>query len=162
MVKLKNIMYEALSLNKPEEYRKELIELIGEPSYDTDMEAGWFNPNIPEMYNEYKMLIRDVDKVYVIDEEIKHEFPMPHLDFVYTTYSVPKWQQDKGLHIIDPDLIAEFAGVTGSIIIDPLKGTVTARCGDLVANDKTIQFVLDVVDGKAEATKDECKKRMMA
>ena len=42
-------MYEALSLNNPEEYRKELIELIGEPSYDTDTEVGWFNPKIPDM-----------------------------------------------------------------------------------------------------------------
>ena len=155
-------MYEALSLNNPEEYRKELIELIGEPSYDTDTEVGWFNPKIPDMYNEYKMLVTDIEKVYIIDEEIKHIFPQPHLDFVYSTYRVPQWQQDRGLHVIEPKLLADFAGVTGSIIIDPLKGTITARCGDLVANDKTIQFVIDVVEGKAEATKDEYKKRMLA
>ena len=51
--------------------------------------------------------------------------------------------------------------MTGSIIIDGLKGTVTARCGDLVANDKTINFVLDVVKGNTEATKEEYAKRIL-
>ena len=59
-------------------------------------------------------------------------------------------------------MFEDFAKVTGSIIIDGLKGTVTARCGDLVANDVTINFVLDVVAGKTEPSRDEYKKRILA
>ena len=52
--------------------------------------------------------------------------------------------------------------MTGSIIVDGLKGEVTARCGDLVANDITLQFVLDSINGKIEPTKDEYAKRILA
>jgi hypothetical protein len=142
-------------------YLSELLELIGEPTYKSEKEYGWFNVKLPKIYGKYEMLTTDVDKVYIMDESIPHSFPADHRDFCYTTYSVPEWQQDKGKHIIDTDLFEKFAGVTGSIIIDGLKGTVTARCGDLVANDKTINFVLDVVRGKTEATKDEYAKRIL-
>ena len=98
---------------------------------------------------------------HIVDESVKHSFPAAHRDYVYTTYSVPEWQQDEGKHNIDTELFKQFAGVTGSIIIDGLKGTVTARCGDLVANDITINFVLDVVRGKVEPKKDEYAKRIL-
>tara|TARA_Y100001937_G_C6984460_1_gene269271 strand:- start:126 stop:692 length:567 start_codon:yes stop_codon:yes gene_type:complete len=139
-------------------YLTELTDLIGKPTYESDKEHGWYDIELPEMYGEYKMEVRKVDKVYIVDESVPHSFPADHRDFVYTTYSVPEWQQDEGKHIIDTELFKQFAGVTGSIIIDGLKGTVTARCGDLVANDKTINFVLDVVRGKVEPTKDEYAK----
>jgi len=142
-------------------YLTELTELLGEATYKSDKEHGWYDVTLPEMYGKYKMLITKVDKVYIVDESIKHSFPADHRDFCYTTYSVPEWQQDKGKHIIDTELFKQFAGVTGSIIIDGLKGTVTARCGDLVANDKTINFVLDVVKGNTEATKEEYAKRIL-
>ena len=59
-------------------------------------------------------------------------------------------------------MVGKFAGVTGSIIIDGLKGEATARCGDLVANDVTLNFVLDAIDGKTEPTKEEYAKRILA
>ena len=46
-------------------------------------------------------------------------------------------------------------------IIDGLKGEATARCGDTVANDVTLQFVLDSIDGKIEPTKEEYKNRIL-
>ena len=112
---------ETLSHNAAEEYRKELIELLGKPSYDTDQESGWFKPKIPAQYGSYTMLNRDLEKVYIVNEEIPHNFPADHIDFAYSTAKIKQWQQNKGAHIIDPKMIADFAGVTGSIIIDPLK-----------------------------------------
>ena len=144
-----------------DKYLKELTELIGEPTYTSDKEHGWYDVTLPDTYGKYKMLTTKVDKVYIVDESIKHSFPADHRDYVYTMYSVPEWQQDEGKHNIDTELFKQFAGVTGSIIIDGLKGTVTARCGDLVANDITINFVLDVVRGKVEPKKDEYAKRIL-
>ena len=181
MIKLKNILNEhywnerkfgeplpTLRINEgvfknedADKYLTELTKLLGEPTYTSDKEHGWYDVTLPDTYGEYKMLTTKVDKVYIVDESVKHSFPADHRDYVYTMYSVPEWQQDKGKHIIDTELFKQFAGVTGSIIIDGLKGTVTARCGDLVANDITINFVLDVVRGKVKPKKDEYAKRIL-
>ena len=162
IIKLKDLLNEGIFKNEDaDKYLKELTNLLGEPTYKSDKEHGWYNVTLPETYGKYKMLTTKVDKVYIVDESVKHSFPADHRDYVYTIYSVPEWQQDKGKHIIDTELFKQFAGVTGSIIIDGLKGTVTARCGDLVANDITINFVLDVVRGKAKPEKEEYAKRIL-
>jgi hypothetical protein len=75
---------------------------------------------------------------------------------------VPEWKPKDGKHTIPTQLFEDFAKVTGSIIIDGLKGTVTARCGDLVANDVTIKFVLDVVAGDIKPDKEIYAKRILA
>ena len=167
MIKLKDLLTKKKSLKEEftnkdsNEYRVELVDLIGKPSYETSEEAGWIAPTLPKEYGTYTMNITKVDKVFIIDESIPHSFPADHRDYVYTQYAVPAWQKSKGAHNVEPAMIADFAKVTGSIIIDPLKGTITARCGDLVANDKTIQFVLDVVDGKVQPTKEEYSNRIL-
>ena len=146
---------------KAEKYLEELLELLGEPTYKSSKEYGWYNPTLPKQYGNYKMLTTKVDKVFIIDEAIPHSFPADHIDFCYTTYAVPEWKPKDGKHTIDVELFKQFAGVTGSIIIDGLKGTITARCGDLVANDITINFVLDVVAGKIKPDKEEYAKRIL-
>ena len=80
-------------------------------------------------------------EVKVMDEYIKHDFPAPHHDFVYTTISIKEASRKKitALHA------GELSKVTGSIIVDLLKQEVTARCGGLTKNDVTLSFVLDVV-----------------
>ena len=169
MVKLKDLLFEKRQLlkagvfknKKADAYLKELTDLIGKPTYSSDMEHGWYNPTLPKQYGKYTMLTTKVDKVFIIDEAIPHSFPADHIDFVYTTYAVPEWRPKDGKHTIDTDLFKQFAGVTGSIIIDGLKGTITARCGDLVANDITINFVLDVVAGKIKPDKEEYAKRIL-
>ena len=158
MIKLKDLLSEGIFKNEDaDKYLKELTEMLGEPTYKSDKEHGWYNVTLPEPY-----VIKNVDKIYIVDESVKHSFPAEHRDYVYTTYSVPEWQQEKGKHNIDTELFKQFAGVTGSIIIDGLKGTVTARCGDLVANDITINFVVDVVRGKVKPKKEEYAKRILA
>tara|TARA_B100002019_G_scaffold17330_2_gene13600 strand:- start:2082 stop:2609 length:528 start_codon:yes stop_codon:yes gene_type:complete len=173
VVKLKDLLVEKRQLlpkvkkagvfknDDADAYLKELTDLIGKPTYSSDKEHGWYNPTLPKKYGKYTMLTTKVDKVYIIDEAIPHSFPADHIDYVYTTYTVPEWKPKDGKHTIDTDLFKQFAGVTGSIIIDGLKGTVTARCGDLVANDITINFVLDVVAGKIKPDKEEYAKRIL-
>ena len=75
---------------------------------------------------------------------------------------IPQIQAKDGKSTIDPDLVGKFAGVTGSIIVDGLKGEVTARCGDTVANDVTLNFVLDCINGKTEPSKEEYGNRILS
>jgi len=98
--------------------------------------------------------IAGVDKVEVMDEAIEHASPIPHFDFVYSTIYLDK--KLKASHVGD------FAVVTGSILCDKLKNQVTARCGKLVKNAVTLQFVKDVVAGKVDAKKAEYSKRIKA
>ena len=56
----------------------------------------------------------------------------------------------------------ELAKCSGSILIDHLKNEVGARCGSLTANAVTLNFVLDVVAGRTEPTKDEYEGRIIA
>ena len=59
---------------------------------------------------------------------------------------------------VPSDMLDTLGHVTGSIIYDGLKETVTARCGSLEANALTLQFVKDVVSGKVENDNDIAKR----
>tara|TARA_R110000851_G_scaffold236068_2_gene388676 strand:+ start:923 stop:1405 length:483 start_codon:yes stop_codon:yes gene_type:complete len=157
MIKLKDLLNEGVFKNKDaDKYLDELMDMLGEPTYKSDKEYGWYGVTLKDPYK-----VKNLDKVYIVDESVPHSFPAKHRDYVYSTYSVPEWKPKDGKHTIDVELFKQFAGVTGSIIIDGLKGTVTARCGDLVANDITINFVLDVVKGKVKPKKEEYAKRIL-
>ena len=157
MIKLIDLLNESVFKNKDaDKYLDELMDMLGKPTYESDKEYGWYDVTLKDPY-----MVKNLDKVYIIDESVPHSFPAQHRDYVYSTYSVPEWKPKDGKHTIDTDLFKQFAGVTGSIIIDGLKGTVTARCGDLVANDITINFVLDVVKGKVKPEKEEYAKRIL-
>ena len=90
------------------------------------------------------------------DESVVHDFPGAHRDFVYSDLDID----------VPEHLYNVFAHVTGSIIIDGLKKLVTARCGGLVANAITLQFVKDVIAGKVSQApadaKEEYAKRIKA
>ena len=62
---------------------------------------------------------------------------------------------------VPEELSDELAECSGSILIDHLKNTVGARCGSLTANATTLNFVLDVVAGRVEPTKEEYEKRIL-
>ena len=79
------------------------------------------------------------DKTWVLDERIKHDHPMDHIDFVYSTLKIPG---------IKPEHVCIIAQATGSIFIDMLKEEATARCHYLVKNAVSLGFVQDVVAGK--------------
>tara|TARA_B100001113_G_scaffold128500_1_gene104906 strand:- start:105 stop:626 length:522 start_codon:yes stop_codon:yes gene_type:complete len=165
VIKLQNLLIEkkinesaGVFKNKDaDSYLKELMDMLGKETYKSDKEYGWYDVTLKDPY-----YVKKLDKVYIIDESIPHSFPADHRDYCYSQYTVPEWKPKDGQHTIDTQLFEDFAKVTGSIIIDGLKGTITARCGDLVANDVTINFVLDVVAGKTEPSRDEYKKRILA
>ena len=171
MIKLKDLLFEQeekkihpLVSNweneKAQKYASLLIDKYGEPDVKGGKMLLWKDVTlIDEEKYEYK--VKKIDKLYVLDEHIEHSFPADHIDYVYSTLKIPQIQAKDGKSTIDPDLVGKFAGVTGSIIVDGLKGEVTARCGDLVANDVTLNFVLDCINGNAIPSKEEYAKRIL-
>jgi hypothetical protein len=146
---------------KAQEYASVLIEKYGEPNVKGGEMLLWEDVTlIDEEKYEYK--VKKVDKLYIIDESIPHSFPADHIDYCYSTIKIPQIQAKDGKSTINPKLVGDFAGVTGSIIIDGLKGEATARCGDTVANDVTLNFVIDCIDGNTIPSKEEYAKRILA
>ena len=150
---------------KAKEYASVLIEKYGDDGekynfFKSDEMLLWEKVKLIDE-EKYKYKVKKVDKLYIIDESIKHSFPAEHIDYCYSTLKIPQIQAKDGKSTINPKLVGEFAGVTGSIIIDGLKGEATARCGDTVANDVTLNFVLDCINGKAIPTKEEYAKRIL-
>jgi len=122
----------------PAEYTQKLAETFGEPKVLSENGyAEWIN-------------VAGFKRICVRDEYVVHNFPMTHYDFVYSTREIE----------VPNELYSEFAGVTGSIIIDGLKKEVTARCGDIVANAITLGFVEDVVKGRETPDKEEYGRRI--
>lgn len=120
------------------DYANKVEAQFGPPTYSGNDIVGWKN-------------IAGFDEVTVRDEFIPHDFPKPHHYYVYASKS--------GIDV-PPILVGALSGVTGSIIYDGLKKTVTARCANLIANAVTIGFVEDVVKG-TPASKDEYSDRIL-
>jgi hypothetical protein len=131
------------------DYMIKMEEVYGRPSYVIHGTIACFDFPIGKIiYTKIK------------DEQIFHAFPMPHTDFLYSTMEIEKWQTDTGKHKVPPELIKKFASVTGSIIIDPLKGQVTARCGKLIKNAVTLGFVEDGIKKPSIITPAQYAKRI--
>ena len=145
---------------KAKEYASVLIEKYGTPDVKGGEMLLWEKVKLIDE-EKYQYKVKKVDKLYIIDESIKHSFPAEHIDYCYSTLKIPQIQAKGGKSTISPKLVGEFAGVTGSIIIDGLKGEATARCGDTVANDVTLNFVLDCITGNAIPSKEEYAKRIL-
>ena len=80
-----------------------------------------------------------------------HGSPAPHYDFVYCYIDLE----------VPEELSDELAECSGSILIDHLKNDSWCSCGSLTANATTLNFVLDVVAGRVEPTKEEYEKRIL-
>jgi hypothetical protein len=145
---------------KAQEYASVLIEKYGEPNVKGGEMLLWEDLKLVDE-EKYKYKVKKVDKVYIIDESIKHSFPADHIDYCYSVLKIQQIQAKDGQSTINPKLVGEFANVTGSIIIDGLKGEATARCGDTVANDVTLNFVIDCINGNAIPSKEEYAKRIL-
>tara|TARA_B100000902_G_C26967959_1_gene743835 strand:- start:86 stop:613 length:528 start_codon:yes stop_codon:yes gene_type:complete len=145
---------------KAQKYASLMIEKYGEPETKGEEMVLWKDVTLIDE-ERYKYKIKKIHRLYVIDESIPHSFPADHIDYCYSTIKIPQIQAKDGASTIDPDLVGKFAGVTGSIIIDGLKGEATARCGDTVANDVTLNFVVESIEGKVEPTKEEYKNRIL-
>lgn len=126
------------------DYVKVLEKVYGEPDVYSDSEGGiaiWYNP------------VRRITEVIVRDENILHTFPMEHTDFVYASMEIK----------VSPKMASWLAYTSGSIIVDGLKGIVTARCGKMTKNGVTLGFVEDLINGRLDpelGLKDEYAKRI--
>ncbi len=175
MIKLKSLLFEEKTPDhlpvpdyisnwkndKAKAYAAVLIHKYGEPKVKGERMLLWEDVTLIDE-EKYKYKVKKIDKLYIIDEAIAHSFPADHIDYCYSTLKIPQIQAKDGASTIEPELVGKFAGVTGSIIIDGLKGEATARCGDTVANDVTLNFVLDSIDGKIEPSKETYAKSILA
>ena len=120
-------------------YAEKLIEEYGQPDEVTQTMLKW---NTLGSFGKGEM------ETFILDESIPHAFPGPHRDYVYTVMKIK----------VPSDKLDTLGHVTGSIIYDGLKETITARCGSLYANAATMGFVRDLVEGKIPTTDAVAKK----
>mgnify|MGYP001172081057 CR=1 FL=1 len=120
-------------------YAEKLIKEYGQPDEVTETMLKW---------NKLGSFGKGEMETYIVDESIPHDFPKPHRDYVYTVMNIK----------VPSDMLDTLGHVTGSIIYDGLKETITARCGSLYANAATMGFVRDMVDGKVPVEDGPAKK----
>ena len=119
-------------------YSQYLESHLGAPDEFTNEQAVWHNKD-------------GFKRIVCRDEYILHTSPAPHYDFVYSYVDLE----------VPESLSDELANCSGSILIDHLKNEVGARCGSLTANATTINFVMDVVAGRAKPIKEVYEKRIL-
>ena len=124
---------------EPVEFVKSLTKKFGTPDELTDNRAVWYNKD-------------GFKRIEVKDEYILHCCPAPHYDFVYSTID---------LHV-PKKYVRVLADSSESILLDLLKNEVTARCATLSANAVTLNYVLDVVSGRVQGSKEEYERRIKA
>jgi len=123
--------------HEPRDFVRQLTKKLGAPAELTAERAVWYD--------------RDgFKRIEVMDEYILHCCPAPHYDFVYSTID---------LHV-PKKFVRVLAESSESILLDLLKNEVTARCATLSANAVTLNYVLDVVSGRVEGSKDEYERRI--
>jgi hypothetical protein len=72
-----------------------------------------------------------------VNEEIPHDFPMPHKDMLYQAIA----------YKIDPDEADKLLQYDGSVILERTKGMIAARCDKEEANFLAINLAHEVALG---------------
>lgn len=119
--------------NRPKLGAREMMAKYGAPDEISSQRVIWNNPGV------YK-------RIMVTREEIPHDFPKPHMDFLEHTieYNVP---QDK---------VADLIAFDASSTINRTAGELSARCDLEEHNILTLNLDRDIIEGKktvAEARK---------
>jgi len=122
---------------EPVKFVKSLTKKLGAPDELTANRAVWYDQD-------------GFKRIEVLDEYILHCCPAPHYDFVYSTID---------LHV-PKKYVKVLAESSESILLDLLKNEVSARCATLSANAVTLNYVLDVVSGRVEGSKEEYERRI--
>jgi hypothetical protein len=110
---------------KPQEVARKLIEKYGQPQEVTANRLIWHKAG-PWKFSE------------LVNEEIPHNFPMPHRDMLYQAID----------YRIDPGDADELLEYDGSLILERTKGELGARCDKEEANFLAINLADDVANGK--------------
>ncbi len=105
-----------------------MSEKYGEPSGMTPTRLVWTDKG------PFKEII-------LLNEEIQHDFPMPHKDYLQhvVEFKVPT------------DKVGELAEFDGSIIVDRTRGTIGARCDTEAHNLLALNLAYDIINGKKNA-----------
>jgi hypothetical protein len=123
--------------DEPKKFVAALTKKLGAPDEITDNRAVWYDKD-------------GFKRIEVMDEYILHCCPAPHYDFVYSTVD---------LHV-PKKFVRVLADSSESILLDLLKNEVSARCATLSANAVTLNYVLDVVSGRVNGSKEEYESRI--
>jgi hypothetical protein len=111
---------------RPREVAQKMIGKYGQPQEATPQRLIWHN-NRPWKVTE------------LVDEEIPHDFPMPHHDMLY---------QAIAYRVADSDKVESLFQYDGSVIVERTKGELAARCDKEEANFLAINLAHDIVTGK--------------
>lgn len=109
-------------------YNKLVKEVGRQPDYIINQPNGLVCFNNPTSW-----IVEHVLK----DEYIHHCVPKNHIDYLYTTVKI----------FVPPEKIPDVQSISGSVILDLLKNTVSARCASTGANYATLRTVVDVLNG---------------
>ena len=119
--------------SEPKALAHKIIAKYGLPQEASANRLIWMN-NGPWKWSE------------LVNEEIQHDFPMPHHDMFYQAIA---WR-------VPADKFDELAEYDGSVIVERTKGEVGARCDKEEANFLAINLAHDLVTGKKGV--DEARK----
>lgn len=126
---------------KPQKVAHKMIEKYGAPDEVTQQRLVWHD-NGPWKRTE------------LVNEEIEHNFPMPHKDMLLQTVS----------YNIPADKFDELAEYDGSIIAERTRGELSARCDKEAANFLAVNLAHDIITGKrsVEEAREEYGKQIIA
>lgn len=110
---------------QPRKVAQEMMKKYGQPNEVTEQRLIWHNTG-PWKRTE------------LINEEIDHEFPMPHKDMLYqvVNFEVPA------------DKFDDIAKFDGSVIVERTRGELGARCDKEGANLLAVNLAHDIATGK--------------
>jgi hypothetical protein len=123
-------------------FYKILVKELGEPSYVVNKKNGivvWDKHSTNKKWENWMV------EHYLKDEKVHHCVPKKHTDFFYTTVKI----------FVPADKVPLVQSISGSVILDLLKNTVTARCGSTNANYATLRTVVVVLEGTFNYPKKE-------
>ena len=110
--------------SKPLEVARTMLAKCGLPQEATPMRLIWHHTG-PWKRTE------------VVNEEIPHNFPKPHMDMLLQAIDYP----------VPPDKFDELAAYDGSVIAERTKGELAARCDMEEANFLALNLAHDIVTG---------------
>ena len=113
--------------SKPAEVARTMITKYGQPQEATANVLIWRN-NGP-----WKRTV-------LINEEIPHEFPIPHVDVLEQVID----------YRVDPEKFDELAEYDGSVIVERTRGEISARCDKEEANFLALNLANDIVTGEKD------------
>ncbi len=110
--------------SKPQEVARAMLAKYGLPEEATPIRLIWHHTG-PWKRTE------------VVNEEIPHNFPKPHMDMLLQVIDYP----------VPPDKFDELAAYDGSVIAERTKGELAARCDMEEANFLALNLAHDIVTG---------------